>query len=112
MGDRYELIKDCVYCGETEEDCWYAPTCNSFGFTCKKCKRYNFIATDFEVKKIEDVTYEEIYDTLAFTSNMMDEKMIKSCAKEFYDNLKKDELTEIMKEKLRMIKDGNKRKSN
>ena len=41
----------------------------------------------------------------------MDEKQIESCAKEFYDNLKKDELTELMKEKLRIIKNGNQRKN-
>jgi len=106
MGDRYDLIRDCAHCGETEKDVWYAPTCNFFGFTCKKCKRYNFITTDLKVKKVDDVTYDDVYWAVNNASNMMDEKQIKSCAQEFYDNLKKDELTEIMKEKMKMIKDG------
>ena len=88
MGDRYELIRNCVYCGETEEEVWYAPTCNSFGFICKKCKKYNFITTDLKVKKIEDVTYDDVYWTVSNASNMMDEEMIKSCADDFYKTLK------------------------
>jgi len=109
MGDRIELIENCVYCGETEEEVWYAPTCNSFGFKCKKCGKYNFITTDLEVKKIEDITYGDVYWAINNASTMMDEKQIKACAKEFYDNLKKDELTELMKEKLKQIKNENKR---
>jgi len=90
VGDRYELIKDCVYCGETEEDVWYAPTCNSFGFTCKKCEKYNFITTEFIVKKEEDVIFDDVYWAVNNASTMMDEKMIGSVAKEFYNNLKQD----------------------
>ena len=106
MGDRYELIENCAYCGEIEEDVWYAPTCNSFGFTCRKCGKYNFITTDFKVKKVDEITYDDVYWAVCNASNMMNEKQIESSAKGFYDNLKKDELTEIMKEKLKQIEEG------
>ncbi len=107
MGDRYELIKDCVYCGKTDDRIWYAPTSGFLTFKCDKCKKENFITSDFEVKKIEEVTYEEVYDTLAFTSTMMDEKQIKDYAKQLFKQLKKqDEFQEIVSEKLKKIKDG------
>ncbi len=90
MGDRYELIRDCAYCGETEDEVWYAPTCGSLGFTCEKCGKYNFITTDLEVKKVEDVTFDDAYWAVNNASNMMDEKLIKSVAQEFYDSLKNE----------------------
>ena len=89
MGDRIECARDCIYCGETEEGIWFAPTCGSMTFKCKKCKKENFITTDLEVKKIEDATYDDVYFAISNASNMMDEKMIKSCAKEFFEDLKK-----------------------
>jgi len=84
MGDRIDLTENCLYCN-CINSCWYAPTCNSFGFTCKKCGKYNFITTDLKVKKVEDVTYDEVYWEVNNASNMMDEELIKSCAKEFYE---------------------------
>ncbi len=89
MGDRYDLIRDCAYCEELN-DCYYAPTCNSFGFTCKKCGKYSFITTDLVAKKVEDVTYDDVYWAVNNASTMMDEKLIKSVAQEFYDSLKKE----------------------
>lgn len=96
MGDRIDGSWNCVHCGVTEEEVWYAPTCNSFGFRCQKCGKYNFITTDLEVKKVEDVTYDDVYQAVNNASTMMDEKQIKSVAEEFYD-----------KEILGKNKDGN-----
>ena len=90
MGDRFELVKSCAYCGKINKDIWYAPTCNSFGFKCDKCGKYNFITTDFKVKKVEDISYEDVYWSISNASNMMDEKQIEDCAREFYEELKEE----------------------
>jgi len=89
MGDRYELIKACAYCGEVNEDIWYAPTCGSFTFDCEKCSKENFINTDFEVKKMSDVTYDDVYWAVNNASNMMDEKQIEECAKDYWKAIQK-----------------------
>ena len=88
MGDRYELTKNCVYCNHINS-CWYAPTCNSVTFTCEKCGKENFIVSDedFTVKKIEDVTYDDVYNAISSASNMMDEKQIRNCADEMWNCL-------------------------
>ena len=89
MGDRYELTKNCVYCEALNKDVWYAPTCNSVTFTCEKCGKENFIVSDedFTVKKIGDVTYDDVYNSISQSSNMMNEKQIESCANEMWNNL-------------------------
>lgn len=91
MGDRYELSNlKCSYCKfHQEESQYYAPTCGFLTFKCEKCKRYNFITTDLEVKKIGDVTYDDVYLAINNASNMMDEKMIESMAKDVFENLNK-----------------------
>lgn len=88
MGDRYELNKKCVYCNTLNEDIWYAPTCNSMTFKCSKCNKINFITTEFIVKRVEEVTYEDVYSAINNASNIMDDKMIKECAKDFFDELR------------------------
>jgi len=88
MGDRYNLTKECIYCGNTNDEVYYAPTCGFLTFICDKCKKENFITTDFKVKKIEDVTKKDVYWAISNASNMMDEKMIKECTNEFYNKLK------------------------
>jgi len=91
MGDRYELIKNCVYCGTLHEDVYYAPTCGFLTFTCDKCGKQNFIVHDsnFTVKKMEDITYDDIHNAISQASNMMNEEQIKSCADETWNNLLK-----------------------
>jgi len=96
MGKRFDLIKDCIYC-KTANEVWYAPTCNSLTFTCEKCGKENFIVfdEDFTVKKIGDVTYDDIHNAISQASNMMDEKQIESCANDTWNNL----LMELKEEK-------------
>ena len=91
MGDRYELIKDCVYCGALKEDIWYAPTCGFLTFICNKCGKENFIVSDkdFTVKKIADVTYDDVHSAISQASNMMNEKQIEACANNTWNNLLK-----------------------
>lgn len=54
---------------------------------------------------MEEVTYEDIYDAISMASNMMDDEQIKRNAKEVYDGLY-DELQQVVKEKLKLIKNG------
>jgi len=92
MGYRYELIKNCVYCKETNDDIYYAPTCGFLTFKCKKCEKENFITSIFTIKKIEDITYDDIYDSVSMASNIMNEEQIESYAEEIYENIKKGKL--------------------
>jgi hypothetical protein len=84
MGDRYELILNCAYCGSCNKDVWYAPTCSSDIFTCEKCGKTNFItdsAFGFKAKKVEDVEYEEVEIGFLNTTNASwtDEQVEKMC---------------------------------
>ena len=89
MGDRYELDKECVYCGKLNQEIWFAPTCNSLTFKCEKCKKTNFITTDLDVKKLEEVTYEDVFWAIDNASNMMNKEQITKCAKEYFKSLKR-----------------------
>ena len=89
MGDRYELDLKCAYCKKMNFDIWYAPTCNSLTFECDKCKKTNFITINFTAKKIEEVNYNDVYDALFSTSNMLSDEQIKKIAKETYEDLRK-----------------------
>lgn len=112
MGDRYELIRDCVYCGETEKEVYYAPTSGFITFKCEKCKKENFITSDLKVKKVEEITYDEVEDAISSTSNFMNDKQIRDYAKQVYNKFhQKDELKEIVKEKLKKIENERKEKA-
>ena len=92
MGDRYELILNCAYCGSCNDDVWYAPTCSSDTFTCEKCGKTNFItdsALGFKAKKVEDVEYEEIEIGFLNTTNVSwtDEQVERIC-KERYNSIR------------------------
>lgn len=69
MGDRYELQLNCIYCGELNEDIWYAPTSNSYTFKCEDCNKTNFITSDLKAKKIEEVTLQDIKEGFEMTTN-------------------------------------------
>lgn len=88
MGDRFELVKDCVYCGTKKDDIWYAPTSGFYTFECVKCKKENFITQDFNVKKLEDVTLDDVRDAFLMSSNV-------SWSDEDLDRMCKDTLKQI-----------------
>jgi len=88
MGDRYELDVKCAYCGKINFDIWYAPTCGALTFICSNCKKTNFITDNFVTKKIEKVEYDDVYNALVFTSNMLSDDQLKKIAKEMYEKLK------------------------
>ena len=105
MGDRYELIRNCIYCGKTDYEIWYAPTSGFITFKCEKCKKENFITSDLKVKKMEGLTYEDVEDAVSSASNMMDDKQIKEYTKQLFKQLKKeDPLQSVVRAKLKRIK--------
>ncbi len=90
MGDRYELDCKCAYCGKMNFDIWYAPTCNSLTFECIECKKTNFITSNLTTKKLEEVSYDDVFDAVTFTSTMLSDEEIKKIAKETYEKLKNE----------------------
>ena len=70
MGDRYILELYCVYCGHTDKDVWYAPTCGANTFRCSECGKYNFVTPDFSSKKVEEVTDQEVIDGFFNATNV------------------------------------------
>lgn len=90
MGDRYILVLNCTYCNQIDDDVWYAPTCGSETFICKKCKKINFITQDFKTKKIKDITYEDIKSGFLNNTNIVwKEEEIKRMCKRRFEELKK-----------------------
>jgi hypothetical protein len=72
MGERYDLVLRCAYCGEWN-DVWYAPTCNADTFRCDKCNKGNFVretSFGFESIKLEDVTYRDVETGFLATTNV------------------------------------------
>ena len=55
MGDRYELSLRCAYCGELNEDVYYAPSSGFETFRCNRCNEINEIVMEFSAIKREDV---------------------------------------------------------
>jgi len=37
MGTRYFLVLDCPHCGESNDECYYAPTCDFLTHRCDHC---------------------------------------------------------------------------
>ena len=90
MGDRYILDKNCVHCGKLVEDIWYAPTSSSYTFICEKCKKANFIKSNFEVIKIKDVKLKDIRDGFEMTTmGTLTEKQIDEACKGIYKQVKR-----------------------
>jgi len=84
MGDRYELVNmKCVYCNENNEEVYYAPTSGFDTFRCKHCKRYNFVCfrEGFPLKKLEDVTYEDVENGFINTTSLSwsDDEVVRMC---------------------------------
>ena len=83
MGDRYDININCVYCNTLNKDVYYAPTCSSDVFKCRKCGKKNFINSNFKAVKIEDVTFEKIKEGfLNTTMGMLADKQIDRGCKE------------------------------
>lgn len=51
MGDRYILELRCDWCGEMNDEVWYAPSSNATDFVCRFCDKPNDIVHDFVAKK-------------------------------------------------------------
>lgn len=51
MGDRWTLELRCDWCGEMNDDVWYAPDSGSHSFGCKSCHKLNQIVLDFKAVK-------------------------------------------------------------
>lgn len=81
MGDRWDLDKSCIHCGTENKSVWYSPTSNSYTFNCKSCKKTNFIKSNFEVIKVEDVTLDDIKDAFLMATNVVwtDEEVERMC---------------------------------
>ena len=55
MGDRYILCDDCPFCGQINDNVWYAPTCGAYSKKCCKCGKTFYINSNFKfVKKLTD----------------------------------------------------------
>jgi len=56
-------------------------------FKCDKCLAVNFITANFQAKKIEDVTEEDVEEGFINTTNAdwTDEQIKKMCAEKFKD---------------------------
>ena len=89
MGDRYILSKKCVYCGELNEDIYYAPTSNFYTFDCEKCKKTNFIKSNMTIIKIEDAKLKDVKDGFEKTTmGMLKQEDINAMCKETFKRLK------------------------
>ena len=46
MGTRYHLTLDCPHCGESNEDVYFAPTCEIGSHWCVECRERFWIGDD------------------------------------------------------------------
>ena len=58
MGTRYFLILDCPYCGKTNEDIYYAPTCDFLTHRCDYCEGEFDIEAQFCEEEREEMEKE------------------------------------------------------
>lgn len=89
MGDRFTLTVKCK-CGFIDNDVWYAPTCGFIDWTCPKCKEI----TDLE--EYSGINAEGCANT-------------KYGVRAVRELQNKDELQEIVRDKIKMIKKKKKR---
>ena len=89
MGDRYELTIKCPKCDTINKEVWYAPTCGSDTFNCRKCKKEFFITSNFRPKRLKDVELKDVIEGFDMTTVMArtDEEIKKIC-KEHLKELK------------------------
>lgn len=101
MGDRFYLSLNCAYCGKTSE-VYYAPTCGFYDFVCREdtneqakpkdgCGKKNFITASFDVKKLEDVTEEDVisaFEMATTADHSLD--AIRRNAKSYLKNIRKE----------------------
>lgn len=88
MGDRYYLNPKCPFCGHIEdEDYYYAPTSGFMKHTCESCGK------DIDLEKLSGV------DAESTASTEYGVRAIREM---------KDEFTEVVKEKIEMIKEKKK----
>ncbi len=88
MGDRYTQTVNCKF-GLIDDDVWYAPTCGFIDWTCPKCKEI------IDLEEYSGIDAEGCANT----------KYGIRAVKELQN---KDEFQEIVKEKIKMIKEVNK----
>lgn len=113
MGDRYYLTLNCVYCNKTSY-VFYAPTCCFYDFVCQTteefyplsmqddnefivgktaqmgCGKINFITASFSVKKIEEVTEDDVVQAFEMaTSVSHSQRAIRREAKQYIKDLQK-----------------------
>jgi len=104
MGDRFYLNLKCVYCGLISE-VYYAPTCGFYDFKCRTdniselsevqpvnvgCGKINFITATFEVKKVEEVTEDDVIQAFEMASTASHSlSAIKKEAKQYLKQLKR-----------------------
>ncbi len=80
MGDRFEIDIKCAYCSVENKDIYFAPTCSFCTFNCLYCGNKNFINSDMNAVKIENLTEEMVYNIVDMTANFMSAEQIKRMA--------------------------------
>ena len=76
MGDRYYLSVICPYCGQMNNDVFYAPTSMMLDAKCAACKKRFFIAADFSAVKAEDWTIAKEKEAFKMASNFYTDEEI------------------------------------
>lgn len=92
LGDRFYVSTKCSYCNELNEDIYISPTSGFITFTCEKCGKESFVGVELNTnttcKKLEETTYNDIYDSISSSANFMDEDQIKSYSKQLFNDIK------------------------